>query len=89
MFISRCVTYQNCKIGLDKIDETINRWMFHGETVSPNKIIKLGRVNPTSAMKYVRSEVPRYVGPGKRVRRVRDYWGYEGIGPLKFKIDMD
>jgi len=66
-----------------KIDELIYRWFFHGETITPNKISKLG-VNPISAKKYVEEEIPRYVGENKRARRVRPNWGYvEGIGSLK------
>lgn len=66
-----------------KIDQLIYKWLFHGETITPNKINKLG-VNPKSAKEYVEKEVPRYVGENKRARRVRQNWGYvEGTGSLK------
>jgi len=67
-----------------KIDEAIYNWLFHGETITPNKLKKLG-VNPEYAKKYIEEEIPRYVGEYKRARRVKDYWGYvEGVGPLRF-----
>jgi hypothetical protein len=66
-----------------KIDGLIYKWFFHGETITPNKINKLG-VNPKSAKEYVEEEIPRYVGENKRARRVRQNWGYvEGTGSLK------
>jgi hypothetical protein len=66
-----------------KIDGLIYKWLFHGETITPNKINKLG-VNPKSAKEYVEEEIPRYVGENKRARRVRQNWGYvEGMGSLK------
>lgn len=66
-----------------KIDELIYDWLFHGETITPNKLKKLG-VNPESAKEYIKKEVPRYVGENKRARRVRENWGYvEGTGSLK------
>jgi len=66
-----------------KIDQLIYKWLFHGETITPNKINKLG-VNPKSAKEYVEKEIPRYVGENKRARKVRNYWGYvEGTGSLK------
>jgi hypothetical protein len=66
-----------------KIDGLIYKWLFHGETITPNKINKLG-ANPKSAKEYVEEEIPRYVGENKRARRVRQNWGYvEGTGSLK------
>lgn len=68
---------------VQKIDKLIYTWLFHGETITPNKLRKLG-VNPKTAREYVEKEIPRYVGENKRARKVQPYWGYvEGLGALK------
>lgn len=76
-------TYKLREETIRKIDQSIYKWLFHGETITPNKLNKLG-INPTSAKEYVEEEIPRYVGENKRARKVKQNWGYvEGTGSLK------